>query len=960
MTDYAILLKVRAWGCKIKSSIDAQLKLENSKLKQGEDIKLEINIKFNPEDLPKSIEISLEESQSHGYFLKEPIRQDISEPEVALELLLKYKDGQTGNYSIELNFRHAEYGTELAQVLPVRFTLSTPIVQITYCKADTVKVSAGQKINLIIGLNSPAPQKIRGIVFGRLSSHDALDHRIYELEPKRLSIIGEKEIVWPLEIPQDETKTGRLNAVIEFKSKDSFTKQEYDAIVEIRNIRSLLVNELSSSSQQLSVSDELVFSASLENTGLELFNFEIRPEITKIGKMKEKANNAQKKDEDMDLNGGSDSQRWSLPIQTIDLAPDNIHKLTWKWKLPDDITNGNYKVKLIWRDLHTGRTSVYARELFQVKSHHDVKILEAITSIGSVSAGEDAEIQIRLSDLGTRAGEALEIDCRIFDILNQEIFQKYEKINIEPESTEYLITWPVPENIDPGKYDLIVRILANHTELTSRKFPKFINIELPAKLEIHALLPGISIKDREIGKYLIENEQITKKIKHKSLTIYKLNSNTQLFVFNNDLINYSIDRKTSAEQLQDFSNDLFSYLLVKEYINSDMYDSELDHWIKMGYLWSSIILADDGGFNIKKADMGANKIKELLKQAPNYSSLKNIYQVVYNEFLKSKNNVKLEKLFSSSILKNSSIKNSDDFKLITSIIEYLASYPKSPIIQEINELYKIFRTAIKFKKALNSKLLQKKFNHALMSWVGEIKRGRLKHRPDLEKYAIFRSGYSYLLFYLTFEIINNLRTSKQNKYLPPAKFTKLIFFELLYYYILMNFYNAESRYNPYSVSPESNIEQTRALGKLRDAVTKFWFFHGRWQTLYMNYLKNMANRGELAFIHEHVKITTNPVILHGMRGAHGKTKLILGNNGTRAIALYPYLALPSLHWNLVEPEATVVNNLYQLKRIVIAPKQTKEISLAVAFPQTLSFDNYSGILKLNPKQIKLINEIDKE
>ena len=97
-----------------------------------------------------------------------------------------------------------------------------------------------------------------------------------------------------------------------------------------------------------------------------------------------------------------------------------------------------------------------------------------------------------------------------------------------------------------------------------------------------------------------------------------------------------------------------------------------------------------------------------------------------------------------------------------------------------------------------------------------------------------------------------------------------------------------------------------------------------------------------------------------MRGAHGKTKLILGNNGTRAIALYPHLALPSQHWNLVEPEATVVNNLYQLKRIVIAPKQTKEISLAVAFPQTLSFDNYSGILKLNPKQIKLITEIDKE
>jgi hypothetical protein len=959
MTDYTILLKARAWGCKIKSSIDALLNLDKSELKQGEDIKLGLNIKFNPEDLPKSIEISLEEKESHGFILNEPIKQDISEPEVTLDLLLKYKDGQTGNYNIELNFRHAEYGTELAQVLPAKFSLSTPVVQIIYCKADTDKVSAGQNINLIIGLNSPAPQKIRGIVFGRLSSHDALNRRNYELEPKRLSIIGEKEIVWPLEISHDETKTGRLNAIIEFKSKDSFTKQDYESIIEIRNKRSLNVNELSGSNQNLSAGDEQIITASMENIGLEVINFEIHPVITILGKVMAKSNNKPKKEDGEVLDVGS-SGRWSLPIQTMELAPDDKCELSWNWKLPENVINGKYEVKLVWKDLHTGRTSAYSRELFSVKSHHEIKILDAIISAGSVSAGEDAEFRILLSDSGTRAGETLEIECRVFDILNQEIFNKSENDNIEPESTECIITWPIPDNIDSGKYDLKVRILANDTELTSRKFSKFINIELPAKLEIHAMLPGITNRDREIGKYLIENEQITKTIKHKSLTIYNLNSNTQLFVHNNNLINYSIDRKTSPEQLQEFGNDLFSYLLIKEYINSDMIKSELDSWLKIGYLWSSLILSDEEFLNIGKSGLEANKIKELLKQTPSNSSLERIYQIVYKDFLKTKDQVKLEKLFNKSVLKDPSIKNSDEFKLFTSIIKYLAASPKSQNIQEINDLNKIFRSAIKFRKAVNSKLLQKKFNHALMSWVGEIKRGRIKHKPDLKKYEIFRAGYSYLLFYLTVEIINNLRNSKHNKYLPPSKFTRLILFEILYYYILMNFYNTEAKYNPYSVSRESNIDQNRALGELRNAVQKFWFFHRRWQIMCKNYLKNMANRGELAFIHEHVKITTNPVLLHGMRGGHGKTKLILGNNGIRAIALYPHLALPSQHWNLVEPEATLVNNLYQLKRIVIAPKQTKEISLAVAFPQTLSFDIYSGILKLNSKHINLITEIDKE
>ena len=101
---------------------------------------------------------------------------------------------------------------------------------------------------------------------------------------------------------------------------------------------------------------------------------------------------------------------------------------------------------------------------------------------------------------------------------------------------------------------------------------------------------------------------------------------------------------------------------------------------------------------------------------------------------------------------------------------------------------------------------------------------------------------------------------------------------------------------------------------------------------------NLQKRSNLAFVREHIKIATNPVIMLGMRGGSIRSKLILGNNGSRSIALNPYLALPSMHWNLVEPEANLFNNVYNLKRILIGPKQTKEVSINIAFPRSLSFE----------------------
>ena len=156
---------------------------------------------------------------------------------------------------------------------------------------------------------------------------------------------------------------------------------------------------------------------------------------------------------------------------------------------------------------------------------------------------------------------------------------------------------------------------------------------------------------------------------------------------------------------------------------------------------------------------------------------------------------------------------------------------------------------------------------------------------------------------------------------------------------------------------ELNNEVTNSVMELKRPVNRYWQLNGRWQNIYTNYLENVKNRSKQAFVHDHVKITTNPIIIEGMRGGLGKSRLILGNNGQRSVVLNAKLAFPSNQWSLIEPAAIIKNNLYDLKNIKISPKQTIEIKCSVSFPNTLSFNNYKGILKMKPKPFELLPEI---
>lgn len=951
MDKHIIQLKVRAWGCKIKSKIQANLTAENPEIKQGDDLNLRLVINFDPDDLPTSLEVSQDQvKQGPEFILKDPIHLDITDPVLELDITLEYASGETGEYNIEAVFRQAEFGTQLVEIPYVTFKLITPEVEIVYCRTNKPRISKGNDIDVQVGINSPSPQKLRGIVFGRLISNDDLVHRMYELEPKRISLVGEKEIVWHLTIPRDETKTGSFKAIIEFKSKDTFSKKEYDRFIEVRQSRLLRVNSLIGSKDVVSAGDELTISVELENVGLEKVDLEIYPEFN--------LSSPGKKSKDRNL---AKQVQWSLPPQAITFEPDAKNKLSWPWIVPEEILNGRYLVNLQWKDTNTGEVDNYSQELFEVKKHHELEIVNAIAAEDSFSPGTEALTKILLSDMGTRAGDEIEIEFKILDFLNQEVYRITEKIGISKQPTEYNFIWQIPDDLEGGKYDVITQLLPADGEVISRRFSKILNIELPVKLDLHLMLPGISKPGLEVSQYLLQNEEVVKKINYKKLTIYQLNSNTHLFLYDNKLINYSHYKKSPLSELQPFSKTLFSYLITKQFLSRNKLKQDLEYWSKLGFSWVNLLLLDTGYIKIPSSKTMGGSSKSRISS----TTWMNFAEELFKDFITTSpiGQLKLNKIFHGSIIKNKAIITTSDFKLINGYLNYLSGRDsKNDIesIQIISDLKLLFNTANKFRLVSNSKQLQKKFNKILNKWLTEIRIGQIRRHPDKNKFQAFRSLYSYVLLYLVSEIITILKDIKQNNYASPLKFSKLSQLEMIYYFLLGRYYHAQAEFDTGLSQVEirnCSEDLNRAINEIKKTMQTFWYFNLDWQIAYSNYLKNMGKRTDLAILSEHVKITTNPVILRGIRGNNNNGKLILGNNGPQAIALNAFLALPSKHWTLVEPEANFTNNLYNLKRIMIPSKQVKEIPLTITFPRSLSFSNYKAILKLNPKAIKLLIEI---
>jgi hypothetical protein len=752
----------------------------------------------------------------------------------------------------------------------------------------------------------------------------------------------------------------------------------------------LNISSILASSSTASAGDQIEISVELENNGLEVLECNVSVEIFNQSQVFESRKQNQKKvivqpwmrGDKNKVEDGMESE-WDLPRKSIKLELDAKEQLKWILVLPPNTVAGRYGFKIKCKDTETEYEKSVTQDLLEVKRHHEIQINDILVLNESFSVGDDAIIKVPITDTGTRAGDKLDIDYHIFDILNQDVYHRTDKFMIEDSEALYELKWPIPSTADAGKYDLEITISFDGHKMAARKFMKFITIEQPVKLDIHSMLPGMVSKDPDVSSYLMESEKIIDTIDHQALSIHKLNSNTHLYLVDNELITYSADKKTSDAKLQIFSNHLFSYSMIQNNLTQKNIKTELSYWTKMGYSWSNLLLESRDYLKLKDGDI--KKLIEISRQKPSLKMIGKGSEIIFKNTLhKYKNDkgrsLKIDACFSNRLTADKEFTGSTDFKVLIEILKYLAgdasistekkkkisktkSKRKGSKVEDTNidfigNLNSLFNHSLKFPRRVNSQLLQKKFNKILATWLNDLRQGKTKRRPNSKTWNKLRSVYGYLLTYLDSEICSSLSAINRKGFVHPKKVTELILNEILYYFLLMRYFRSQTKYDPLLTKEDVLAEINIAFNELKKVGKFYWAIHNQWQLKIINHLKNMSKRANLAFIREHVKITTNPIVLHGMRGSDAKTKLILGNNGTRKIGLQPYLALPSDHWNLVVPEAQAINSVYQLNRIVLSPKQTKEVSITVSFPISLSFQKYTGIMKLNSKPINLLPEIN--
>lgn len=944
-----------AKGCNIKSRIKSRIHFDRSELELGDHLNFTLILQFDPEDIPDEIVISAElpdgfkplEPQTinvHENLVElEPITdepapsQDAEEepedseaitwepegggPGIKVPITFEYTEADPGAYSIDFVLTHVEFGTELSTIGNKFISIKPPEIKISDCSVDQTNVVKGSEVTVRAKIECSSTLKFRGIMGGQVfTENEAIVHRRYELPTKRIAIIGAKEISWNFKIPQDETGTGKFNVEIEFASRDTATSKVFENILSLKKAKAIEASRFISSNLLAAEGDAVKISVKLENIGIEAVDLETT----------------------LNLNLPSADKLELEPIKKISIAPGENTIVSWDWKVPPEPKLGKVKGTLAWKILDLEETHELIEELLELKNPHEYSIKSVITDQDYYGVGDKVRIKAFIKDSGTKAGDMAEVEIIILDIFGKEIYRESAQCRIDSTETVKEWTWNIPKRFDAGTYDIQFIIKYDGEEMVKKNFPKLLNIDVPIKLKLHLVLPDVAKKYRHLVNYLREREKVINSHEHHKLSIYALNSNTWLYSIS-DNVPYGIDFNVK-EYSGAFQDNLFSFIVTKNRFSKKYINSLFKIYNEIGICWSANVSQAATALGIKNLSKFKLKPDNWLEYTSYIrASGKGSLSKVISKFLKSKNmptSVLQCTLGAVGLLEQgSNLKFNESSK-----IARLRNNTQ-------NAIQRFTATPHKH----DARLL---INDAMKAWHKHIKSERASAKKNEQTFYYSQLLHGIIILELINDIYKLLEEFKQKNYVSVDSFSKYVQAQIFYYLTLIEFYQNKLRYDPYSdfkslkTKIATNIKSLNAFGK------DITFLYDKWRRRLISYQQNMSRRKILATLRTNLKITTNPIEIEGMKGDKGNNKILLGNSGELPIKFRAFFALPSKSWSLIEPEtANTREGVAMIKKITVSPKQTIEIPVGVQFPKTLTFKDYTSIMKIEPIIGNLKNEI---
>jgi hypothetical protein len=958
MADRKFKLIGRAKGCKIKSRIESEIKLNNTDVVLGENLECTLELKFMKDDVPTEIRITAEvpdgfktfeeitinvldklkqqgvdvneltfdsESQNSDEveWAEEEFETEIESDGPVLEIPVRfdYEEGDTGIYSIEFNLTHDDYGTELSDAENIFVTIQPPGIKIEDCKADNPVVVKGSEVVIRTKIECESPIKFRGIMGGQVFTTDeSVQHRRYELSTKRIAIIKSKEISWNFKIPNDETGTGNFDVEIEFASRDTATSMKFENVLSLRKSKAVNCKKFESSVDQVSENDEVEIIAKFENIGLE--------PVELTTKLK------------LELPSGQKTELDS--ITAADIQTGETKRFNWNWKVPAGMKLGTVKGTLSWEISDIISSQENTKELMEIKTPHEYSVSSVITDKDYYSVGDQVTIKTFFNDSGTKAGDRAEVELVILDIFKKEVYKERSEVIILRDETVKDWYWEIPSKFESGAYDVQFLILKNDEVMVKKNYQKLIYIDFPVNLKIQLILPDLRKKYSHIANYLRESEKILSTNDHNKLSIYTLNSNTWIYSIN-DQVPYGLDSWTK-EELKRFTGQLFSYILISNKFSKNYIKSNLKNFNELGLCWSAKVIetADEVGLTeVSKfkltPDTWLNFCDRITKKGKG-----NISKLIDKIFKLSKLPVQN---FTCTLGGTKLLDNKLGLKGVDA----------KKVSQKYDACMKVLQSMEDFS---NTRATKQILNEILNPWLEYIKSGTISSQPDekLSKYSDLIHGIVELT--LIKEIYTFLKKIEKTNYIDMNSFTRYIQLQIFYYLCLMEAFQNKERYdanaqkNFISERINSNIQLLDAIGR------EVSFLYDKWKNRINKYRQNMKKRNILANIRTNLKITINPVIIKGMKGEKSNNKIILGNSGDLPLKFKAFIAMPSKSWSLIEPVTyTTREGIALMKNIKIGSKQTIELPVSMLFPKSLSFKEYTSIMKIEPIMGKIVSEV---
>jgi hypothetical protein len=127
-------------------------------------------------------------------------------------------------------------------------------------------------------------------------------------------------------------------------------------------------------------------------------------------------------------------------------------------------------------------------------------------------------------------------------------------------------------------------------------------------------------------------------------------------------------------------------------------------------------------------------------------------------------------------------------------------------------------------------------------------------------------------------------------------------------------------------------------------------------TLFSNQKRNMELRTNSALLYNSVKLVGDSNILNGLSGEQVKKQLLLKNKSSKRLKFNLLFAFPSEDWHLLEPETNLIDGVYWKENVIIAPSGKYKEKLTVSFPKSLAYQDYIGLIKLEPVDLRLLEE----